>query len=164
MSHCLAGALDRYQASTAVISGLLETLSADGLTADEVDRMADRMIESVRHLTLHGFSLLCPCPFVPMPVAPAHRLFTTLRSISRHCIQVYEEQGKFLTEEISVDAIPHSEDPCEAVGTGHPFHSCRQYAAVQSRPVRHSRQREIAGTTVTSRLRKNSVDANNMAG
>ena len=120
MSHCLAGALDRYQASTAVISGLLETLSADGLTTDEVDRMADRMIESVRHLTLHGFSLLCPCPFVPMPVAPAHRLFTTLRSISRHCIQVYEEQGKFLTEDISVDAMPHSEDPCEAVGTGHP--------------------------------------------
>ena len=75
MSQCLVGALERYQARTAVISGLLETLCADGLTDHEVRRLTDRMIESVGHLTLQGVSLLCPCPSVPMPMAPAHRLF-----------------------------------------------------------------------------------------
>ena len=88
MSHCLADALERYQAGTAVISGLLDTLSADGLTDNEVNRLADRMIESLRHLTQQGFSLLCPCPSVPMPTAPAHRLFAILRSMSDRCIRV----------------------------------------------------------------------------
>ncbi|HEX6726793.1 MAG TPA: hypothetical protein VF078_05530 [Nitrospira sp.] len=120
MSYCLAGALDRYQAGTAVISGLHETLSADGLTDNEVNHLANRMIESVRHLTLQGFSLLCPCPHVPIPMAPAHPLFTILRSISRRCLHVYEEHGIVMTEEISVDAMPHSESPCETVATGHP--------------------------------------------
>lgn len=64
MSQCLVGALERYQASTAVITGLLETLSADGLADNEVKRLTDRMIESMRHLTQQGFSLLCPAlPF-----------------------------------------------------------------------------------------------------
>ncbi len=120
MSQCLADALDRYQAGTAVISGLLETLSTDSLTDDEVDRMANRMIESVHHLKLQGFSLLCPCPHVPIPMAPAHRLFTILRSISHRCLHIYEEHGIVMTEEISVDAMTHSESPCEAVSTGHP--------------------------------------------
>lgn len=120
MSHCLAGALDRYQAGTAVISGLLETLSADGLTDHEVNHLANRMIESVRHLTLQGFSLLCPCPHIPIPMAPAHRLFTILRSISHRCIHVHEEQGKVLTEEISVDAIPACRDSIEGIGSVHP--------------------------------------------
>lgn len=88
LSHCLLGALERYQARTAVISGLLETLSADCLTDHEVNRLTDRMIESVRHVTSQGFSLLCPCPSVPSPMASAHRLFATLRSMSHRCIHV----------------------------------------------------------------------------
>lgn len=88
MSHCLVDALERYQARTAVISGLLETLSADCLTDHEVNRLTDRMIESVRHMTSQGFSVLCLCPSVPSPMGPAHRLFETLCSMSHWCIQV----------------------------------------------------------------------------
>ncbi|MDF0666790.1 MAG: hypothetical protein P0119_12065 [Nitrospira sp.] len=111
MSQCLVGALERYQARTAVISGLLETLCAGGLTDHEVRRLTDRMIESVGHLTLQGFSLLCPCPSVPMPTAPAHRLFTILRSMSNRCIHVYEMHGKVVTEEIPLEAIPAYTEP-----------------------------------------------------
>lgn len=111
MSQCLVGALERYQARMAVISGLLETLCAPGLTDHEVRRLTDRMIESVGHLTLQGFSLLCPCPSVPMPTAPAHQLFTILRSMSNRCVHVYEVQGKVVTEEIPLEAIPVYTEP-----------------------------------------------------
>jgi hypothetical protein len=131
MSHCLADALERYQASTAMISGLFETLSADGLTDNEVSRLADRMIESVRHLTQQGFSLLCPCPVVPMPVAPSHRLFAMLCSMSDRCVHVHELQGKIVTEELSLNAMPASADLCEAVDTSHPSPSNLPASALQ---------------------------------
>jgi len=88
LSHCLVDALERYQARTAVISGLLETLSSDCLTDHEINRLTDRMIESIRHVTSQGFSLLCPCPSVPSPMAPSHRLFATLCSLSHRCIDM----------------------------------------------------------------------------
>lgn len=113
MSQCLVDAMERYQARTAMISGLLETLCAGGLTDHEVRRLTDRMIESMGHLTLQGFSLLCPCPSVPMPIAPAHRLFVMLRSMSNRCIHVYEVQGKIVTEEIPLEAMPVYTEPCE---------------------------------------------------
>ncbi len=106
MSECLADALERYHARMAVITGLLETLSADGLTDKEINRLVDRMIESIRHLTQQGFSLLCPCPSVPLPTAPTHRLFTLLRSMSDRCIQVRELQQKIVLEDISFDTEP----------------------------------------------------------
>lgn len=121
MSHCLADALERYQASNVVIAGLLETLSADVLTANEANRLADRMIESLRHLTQQGFLLLCPCPSVPMPMTPAHRLFAALCSISNRCIRVYELQRKIVTEEIPFNAMSASADPCEGIDAGHPL-------------------------------------------
>lgn len=111
MSQCLVGALERYQARTAVISGLVETLCIGGLTDHEARRLTDRMIESVRHLTLQGFSLLCPCSSVPMPMAPAYRLFAMLRSMSNRSIHVYEVQGKVVTEEIPLEAIPGYTEP-----------------------------------------------------
>lgn len=133
MSQCLAGALNRYQASTAVISGLLENISTDDLTGNEVNRLTDRMIESVRHLIQQGFSLLCPCPCVPMPMAPAYRLFGLLRSMSNYCIRVNEVQGKVATEKISVDAMLIDTEPSENIGVGSPlpFQSAGQYTTVQ---------------------------------
>jgi hypothetical protein len=131
MSHCLADALERYQAGMAVISGLLETLSADGLTDTEVNRLVDRMIESVRHLTQQGFSLLCPCPSIPLPIAPSHRLFAVLRSMSDRCIHVHELQGKIVTEEISFGSMSASADPCEAVGADPPSPSNPTASALQ---------------------------------
>lgn len=130
MSHCLAGALERYQADTAVISGLLESLSADCLTDKEINRLTDQMIESVRHLTQQGFSLLCPCPSVPMPMAPSYRLFSLLRSMSNRCTHVYKVQGKIVTEEISVDAIPVYAESIEniSVDSPLPFQSSDQCA------------------------------------
>ncbi len=131
MSQCLAGALDRYQADTAVISGLLESLSADCLTDKEITWLTDRMIESMHHLTQQGFSLLCPCPSVPMPMAPAHRLFAMLRSMSDRCIHVYDVQGKIMTEELSPDAMPPYADSFEGIGSGSslPFQSNSQCAS-----------------------------------
>ncbi len=130
MSHCLAGALERYQASTAVISGLLESISADCLTDKEINRLTDRMIESMRHLIQQGFLLLCPCPSVPMPMAPAYRLFGLLRSMSQRCIRVYEVHGKVVTKEISFDAIPIHTESFEdiRVDSSLPFQSTDQCA------------------------------------
>jgi hypothetical protein len=120
MSQCLADALERYQADTAVISGLLETLSAADLTGNEVTQLADRMIESIRHLVQQGFSLLCPCPSVPPPMASAHRMFALLRSMSDRCIRVYEAQGKIVAEEITIDAMPDSAAPSQLISAGDP--------------------------------------------
>jgi hypothetical protein len=100
ISQCLVAALERYQADTAVISGLLESLSADDLTDKEVNRLTEGMIESVRHLTLQGFSLLCPCPRVPIPMAPTYRLFDMLCSMSTRCTRVCEIQGKVVMDEL----------------------------------------------------------------
>jgi len=128
MSHCLADALERYQASTAVISGLLESISADCLTDKEINRLTDRMIESMRHLTQQGFSLLCPCSCIPMPMAPSYRLFALLCSMSNRRIRVYEVQGKVMTEEAPLEAMPAYTEPFENIGVGSPlsFHSSGQ--------------------------------------
>lgn len=134
MSRCLADALERYQASTAVISGLLETITADGLTANEVNRLTDRMIESLHHLMQQGFSLLCLCPSVPSPSAPAHRLFAMVRSMSDRCIHVHERQKQIVTEELSGTALSADADSWEGMGAGHSFASTPPpYAAVRSR-------------------------------
>ncbi|OQW34056.1 MAG: hypothetical protein A4E19_18770 [Nitrospira sp. SG-bin1] len=114
MSHCLVDALERYHASTALISGLIETLSAAGLTDMDVDRLVDRMVESARHVTRQGFSLLCPCPAVPRPMAPTHRLFAALRAMSHRCIHVHEVQGIVTAEEFLCDATPLYDGPGEA--------------------------------------------------
>lgn len=134
MSRCLADALERYQASTAVISGLLETLTVDGLTANEVNRLADRMIESLHQLMQQGFSLLCLCPSVPLPSTPAHRLFAMLRSMSDRCIHVHERQMKIVTEELSSTALSADANSWEGMRTSHSFSSTPvPYAAVRSR-------------------------------
>jgi len=99
LSNCLAGALERYQARTAVMTGLVEGFSDDSLSERDIVRLSDRMLESISHLTQQGFSLLCPCPAVPMPTAPGHRLFTGLRSLADRSIRVQEMQGKVMVEE-----------------------------------------------------------------
>lgn len=119
MSHCLVAALERYQADTAVISGLLESLSADYLTDKEVTRLTEGMIESVRHLRLQGFSLLCPCPRIPISLARAYRLFDMLRSMSNRCTRVYEVDGKVVMEEL-FDTPPTYTDPSESIVVGSP--------------------------------------------
>ncbi|MGC4098247.1 MAG: hypothetical protein QM706_14125 [Nitrospira sp.] len=134
MSRCLADALERYQASTVVISGLLETLTVDGLTANQINRLADRMIESVHHLMQQGFSLVGLCPSVPLPSAPAHRLFAMLRSMSDRCIHVHERQKEIVIEELSGTALSASADSGKSMGAGHPFaFTPSPYAAVRSR-------------------------------
>lgn len=134
LSQCLADALERYQAGTAVISGLLDSLSADRLTDKEINRLTDRMIESMLRLIQQGFSLLCPCPRIPMHMAPSYRLFALLRSMSNHCIHVYEVQGKVATEKILFDAISVYREPFENIGVGSPlpFQSADQCASATS--------------------------------
>lgn len=146
LSQCLAGALERYQANTAVISGLLEMLSVDGLTDNEADRLADRMIESVRHLTRQGVSLLCPCPSVPRPMTPAHRLFTALRSMSTRCIRVHEAQGNVITEELSLDPMPAYVEHFEAPGADHLSPSNPTVSAL---PFGHAPVAQLDGAAVS---------------
>lgn len=99
VSHCLAGALDRYQARTAVISGLFETLAEEHPSDREIARMSDRLLVSIQELTLKGCSILCPCPFVPTETAISHRLFSGLRGLSNRCMKVQEIEGTVQLEE-----------------------------------------------------------------
>lgn len=100
ISNCLADALERYQARAVVISGLVEALADDdSLSEREIARMSDRALESIRHLTLQGYSVLCPCPVIPMATAPASRLSTGLRALADRCIRVQEVQGTLHVEE-----------------------------------------------------------------
>jgi hypothetical protein len=99
LSNCLAGALERYQTRTAVISGLVETLSDDTLSERDIVRLSDRMVESLSHLARQGFVLLCPCPAVPMPTARGHRLFAGLRTLAERLIHVHEAEGKVVLDE-----------------------------------------------------------------
>jgi hypothetical protein len=99
LSNCLAGALERYQARIAVLSGLVETLSDENLSDRDVARLSDRMLESISHLTQQGVSLLCPCPAVPMVTTPGHRLFAGLRHLADRCIRLHEVQGEMMVEE-----------------------------------------------------------------
>jgi hypothetical protein len=105
LSNCLAGALERYQARIAVLSGLVETLSDETLSERDVARLSDRMLESIGHLTQQGVSLLCPCPAVPRSAAPAHRLFAGLCSTADRCIRLHDVQGEVMVEE----ALPSTE-------------------------------------------------------
>ncbi len=82
VSHCLSGALARYEARTAVITGLFEALAEEQVSDREMARMTDRLVESIEELTQKGYALLCPCPSIPMETAVGHRLFTRLRSLA----------------------------------------------------------------------------------
>jgi hypothetical protein len=112
VSCCLAGALDRYEARTAVISGLFETLAEEQASDREGARMSDRLLEAVQELTRKGYSLLCPCPSIPLPAAQGRRLFVGLRAVADRLIHVHEEpgprQGHVLMEEETsmADGVP----------------------------------------------------------
>lgn len=99
LSHCLSGALDRYEARTAIISGLFESLSEEQASDREIARMTDRVVESVRELTLKGCLLLCPCPSIPMETAIGRRLFTGLQGLADRSVLVKEVQGEVSLEE-----------------------------------------------------------------
>jgi hypothetical protein len=99
VSHCLAGALDRYQARTAVISGLFEALAEEDASDREIARMSDRLFLSIQELTVKGCSILCPCPFMPTETAISYRLFSRLRGLANRNIKVQEIQGTVQCEE-----------------------------------------------------------------
>src|SRR5215217_8258843 len=100
MSNCLAGAMERYQARAAVISGLCEIVNDDTTTDREIARLSDRILESIRQLRLQGHSLLCPVPTIPAATASSYRLFTGLCGLADDLIGVREEEGKMHLEEM----------------------------------------------------------------
>ncbi len=99
ISNCLAGALDRYQARTAVISGLCDMMVDETASDREIARLSDRMLESIRQLLLQGYSLLCPVPSIPAVNARGHQLFAGLSELADRLIRVQEKQGNVLVEE-----------------------------------------------------------------
>ncbi|WP_053379190.1 hypothetical protein [Nitrospira moscoviensis] len=121
LSNCLAGALERYEARIAVLSGLVETLSDETLSERDVARLSDRMLESIGHLTQQGVSLLCPCPAAPRSAAPAHRLFAGLCSTADRCIRFHDVQGEVMVEESlprlegTASSLPPTDEPARVV-------------------------------------------------
>jgi len=99
ISNCLAGALDRYQARAAVISGLCDMMADETASDREIARLSDRMLESIGQLLQQGYSLLCPVPSVPAPDVRGYRLFVGLSELADHVIRVKEKQGNVLVDE-----------------------------------------------------------------
>jgi hypothetical protein len=99
ISNCLAAALDRYQARTAVISGLCDMMVDEAASDRDIARLSDRMLESIRQLLLQGYSFLCPVSSVPAVDARGHQLFAGLSELADRLIRVQEKQGNVLVEE-----------------------------------------------------------------
>ena len=100
MSNCLAGAMERYQARAAVISGLCDMLNDDMIADREIVRLSDRILESIRQLRGQGHSLLCPVPMIPPSTASSYRLYAGLCDLADDLIGIRDEQGKMHLEEM----------------------------------------------------------------
>jgi hypothetical protein len=99
VTNCLAGALDRYQARTAVLSGLFEALAEEQAPDREIMRMSDRVVDSIRELTQKGCSVLCPCPSGAWAMGHGQRLFIGLRDIADRIVLVQQASGRLLVHE-----------------------------------------------------------------
>jgi hypothetical protein len=99
VSHCLSDALERYDARIAVISGLFESLAEEEKSDRDIARMSDRLAGSVEQLKQKGYSLLCPCPSVPMETAVGYQLFARLRSMADRRILAKVIHGDVQLEE-----------------------------------------------------------------
>ncbi len=99
VSDCLSGALDRYQARIAVVSGLFETFYDETVPDHEASRLFGRMMESIRRLTQQGYTLLCLCPPAPVLTQAGRNRLDRLRSQADRVIRVHEEQGVVKLEE-----------------------------------------------------------------
>jgi len=99
VSDCLGPALDRYQARTAVISGLFETFYDEAVPDHEASRLFSRMMESIGRLTQQGYTLLCLCPPAPVPTRAGQHRLDRLRGQADRVIRVHEEQGVVRLEE-----------------------------------------------------------------
>ncbi|HJT20105.1 MAG TPA: hypothetical protein VJ746_06520 [Nitrospira sp.] len=94
VSDCLSGALHRYGARLAVVSGLFETIY-DRITPDqEAAWLFTRMTEALIRLKAQGGAvLLCLCPS-PATLAPSNNPYwERLRSQADRVYVVKEEQG-----------------------------------------------------------------------
>jgi hypothetical protein len=99
VSHCLSDALTRYEARTAVIAGLFEVLAEEQASDRDIARMSDRLAESVEDLIQKGYSVLCPCPSIPMEGSVGHRLFVRLQNLADRRILAKAAQGEVTLEE-----------------------------------------------------------------
>ncbi len=99
VSHCLSDALARYGARTAVIAGLFEVLAEEQVSDRDIARMSDRLAESIEGLTEKGYSLLCPCPSIPMETSVGHRLFIRLQNLADRRILAKTIEGQVEFEE-----------------------------------------------------------------
>jgi hypothetical protein len=94
LSDCLSGALHRYGARLAVVSGLFETM--DGRTApdQEAPRLFTRMTEALIRLKQQGGAvLLCLCPSAATLAPSNSPYWERLRSQADRVYVVKEEQG-----------------------------------------------------------------------
>lgn len=97
VSHCLSDALARYGARTAVIAGLFEVLAEEQASDRDIARMSDRLAGSVEDLAQKGYSVICPCPSIPMETSVGHRLFIRLQNLAdrRILAKAVKDEVKF---------------------------------------------------------------------
>jgi hypothetical protein len=117
VSECLAFALDRYQSRVAILSGPLETFYDEAVPAEEAARLLQRMIASLRKLSVGGSRVLCLCP----NTAPQHQsrygLLMQLQAAATRLIHVEEADGMVRLDEETTGSTNQWEIP-QAVLTG----------------------------------------------
>ena len=118
VSECLSGALDRYEAGMAVLSGLFETFYDKAVPEQEALRLFGRMMESILKLKQQGATLLCLCPSPAILTQTGRRCFDQLRSQADRAFHVAEEQGMVRIEEEGRDQNRSWQVPRSVLLTG----------------------------------------------
>jgi hypothetical protein len=99
VSDCLSGALERYHARIAILSGLFDTFYDQAVSEHEALRLFGRMMEAIQRLARQGYISLCLSPPAPILTRTSRRCLDQLRGQADRVIRVHEEQGIVKLEE-----------------------------------------------------------------
>jgi hypothetical protein len=106
---CLMSALERYQARTAFLSGLFDTLYDPAVPEPEAMRLFGRIMQASQKLAQHGYVLLFLCPQPPMLTRASRRCLDQLRGQADRVISMQEDRGVLKLQDEG-DAGPHHWD------------------------------------------------------
>jgi hypothetical protein len=115
MSDCLMSALDRYQARTAILSGLFDTLYDQTVPEHEAMRLFGRMMQASQRLAQQGYILLFLCPQAPMLTRASRRCLDQLRGQADRVLHAQEAQGVVSLQDEGDHAGHHWEIPRTAL-------------------------------------------------
>jgi hypothetical protein len=118
VSECLAFALDRYQSRVAILSGPLESFYDEAVPAEEVMRLLQRMIASLRKLSAGGTRVMCLCPSTSPQHQSRYGLLMKLQAAATRLIRVEEIDGMVRLDEETMGSSNEWHIP-QAVLAGH---------------------------------------------